>query len=326
MNTEYSESTSSTSLNSRFDLSLEPPLDVHVYHPISNWLVEPFHRAGLTPNHVTTLSKVLGILAIAAYVLGRTGFGALLYIGSYILDCVDGKLARRYKQSSLVGALYDFDTDILQHVLLYLVMIACNGGHLLYILYLVTLVAFSNCHYGLVLAITSVARHRHDDFFTTLGLDVKPALGMTGPLKCMAQFFMVVHKTTFLSYRLLFPKYDANVAARVMAVMKHWGPGSLVTMTALDMFLGIGNALPSLAAIGTVMNGVGSTKLLVASAGAGAAVAYVRGGPSTPAVTLAVLAVQTMLAYAIGAEAGLALTCGTFLVGFLLSKEYARTV
>lgn len=297
-------------------------MDIHVYHPISTWLVEPCHRAGLTPNAVTTMSKTFGAAAIIALLLEQNGVAALLYIASYILDCVDGKLARRYKQCSLFGMLYDFDTDIIQHVLLYAVMIACNGGHLLYILHLYVLVALNSVYYGLVLALQSVARHKHDDFFTTLGTEVTAALTMTGPLKLMAQFFMLIHKSLYCTYKLVFPKFDVKGAANAMAVLRHFGPGTLVTITALDMYLGIGNMYPSLATIGTLMNGVGSTKLLVASVGVGAAAAY-SFNISAETMALAIVVGQTVLAFAVGAEASLALACGAYILGFLLCSRYA---
>ena len=73
---------------------------------IARWAA---HR-GLTPNQVTMISVAVGVLAAAAFATGeRPGMvaGAVLLYFAFVLDCVDGQLARYTRQFSKLGAWLD---------------------------------------------------------------------------------------------------------------------------------------------------------------------------------------------------------------------------
>ena len=67
-------------------------------------------RRGLTPNQVTLISAAVGVLAAAGFAIGeRPGMvaGAVLLYFAFVLDCVDGQLARYTRQFSKLGAWLD---------------------------------------------------------------------------------------------------------------------------------------------------------------------------------------------------------------------------
>lgn len=70
----------------------------------------------LTPNHVTISSFIL--YALAAVMIGIQGdwmvLAALLLPLSYVLDCLDGQLARFTKQTSVIGDYLDKTLDVLK--------------------------------------------------------------------------------------------------------------------------------------------------------------------------------------------------------------------
>jgi len=72
----------------------------------------------VTPNQVTVGSFILALIACLMFVTipGYWGVlgGVLMLEASYVLDCVDGQLARIKGQSSKVGALFDFLMDELK--------------------------------------------------------------------------------------------------------------------------------------------------------------------------------------------------------------------
>jgi hypothetical protein len=73
---------------------------------IARWAA---HR-GFTPNQVTTVSLLIGILAAAAFATGeRWGLvaGAVLLQAAFTTDCVDGQLARYTRTFSKLGAWLD---------------------------------------------------------------------------------------------------------------------------------------------------------------------------------------------------------------------------
>jgi hypothetical protein len=73
---------------------------------IARWAA---HR-GFTPNQVTTVSLLIGVLAAAAFATGeRWGLvaGAILLQAAFTTDCVDGQLARYTRTFSKLGAWLD---------------------------------------------------------------------------------------------------------------------------------------------------------------------------------------------------------------------------
>jgi phosphatidylglycerophosphate synthase len=95
----------------------------HIARPPAAVLVWLLKGTPLTPNQVTFLATVVAAGAGAIFVswLGWVGLvvGALVFELSFILDCVDGMLARLRKIASPLGHLLDFLMDELKAMLIY---------------------------------------------------------------------------------------------------------------------------------------------------------------------------------------------------------------
>jgi hypothetical protein len=93
-----------------------------VARPLAAPLVAALERTRVTPNQITLLSLVVFLAAAGLLVLlpGRSGLITAIVVLelSYVLDCVDGQLARLRGQSSPVGAHFDFLMDELKAFLL----------------------------------------------------------------------------------------------------------------------------------------------------------------------------------------------------------------
>lgn len=104
----------------------------------NNWVCRPpaavlvylLRRTPVTPNQVTFLSLLVSLLSGAALLLWPTAAGLWLAAGliylAFVLDCVDGQLARITGKSSAVGAYLDFLADEIKAVTL----IAAVAGRL----------------------------------------------------------------------------------------------------------------------------------------------------------------------------------------------------
>lgn len=71
-------------------------------------------RLGLSPNAITVVSFVIGLLAALAFAQGTRGWlitGAIALQLSLIIDCVDGEVARATRRFSALGAWLDASTD-----------------------------------------------------------------------------------------------------------------------------------------------------------------------------------------------------------------------
>ncbi|MEV5330421.1 DUF5941 domain-containing protein [Streptomyces werraensis] len=82
--------------------------------PYSRHLARWCARRGLTPNQVTTASLLTALIAAGCAATGtRAGFVAagVLLLGSFVLDCADGQLARYSLRYSTLGAWLDATFD-----------------------------------------------------------------------------------------------------------------------------------------------------------------------------------------------------------------------
>lgn len=104
----------------------------------NNWVCRPpaavlvylLRSTPVTPNQITFLSLFTSLLSAAALLLWRDRLGlgvaaALIYL-AFVLDCVDGQLARITGRTSEVGSYLDFLVDELKAVTL----IAAGAGRL----------------------------------------------------------------------------------------------------------------------------------------------------------------------------------------------------
>ncbi|WP_338054035.1 DUF5941 domain-containing protein [Streptomyces spiramenti] len=105
----------------------------HCVSPYSRYIARWCARRGLTPNQVTTASLVTALVAAGCAATGtRAGFVAagLLLLASFVLDCVDGQLARYALKYSTLGAWLDATFDRAKEYAFYagLALGAARGG------------------------------------------------------------------------------------------------------------------------------------------------------------------------------------------------------
>lgn len=90
---------------------------------LATYLVQPLQDSRVTPNHLTSLRLLFGVLACLCLASGdyvTSNIGALCFVISNFLDHTDGELARLTGQSSHFGHLYDLASDAAVNILLFL--------------------------------------------------------------------------------------------------------------------------------------------------------------------------------------------------------------
>lgn len=88
----------------------EELFDTFLYRPLAYLLVKVIHRMPITPNQVTGLSLLAGLIAAYFFSKGTPTmlmWGAAWYACANILDCADGQLARVQKSGTLLGRVLD---------------------------------------------------------------------------------------------------------------------------------------------------------------------------------------------------------------------------
>lgn len=104
-------------------VEVEEILDLVFFRPLAFLLVRLAALTPVTPNQVTVLAGMLGILAGAVYVLGSpTAFmvAAGLLVLFNVLDCADGMLARMKANGSRLGRILDGISDYIVSIAVYL--------------------------------------------------------------------------------------------------------------------------------------------------------------------------------------------------------------
>ena len=89
--------------------------------PVANWMLRRLETSSITPNQVTAASALTAIAAAATFAGGAWPLlvvGALLLQLSFVLDCLDGQLARHRGIATPFGAWLDYMSDCLEDVVL----------------------------------------------------------------------------------------------------------------------------------------------------------------------------------------------------------------
>ena len=94
-------------------------------NPIDNLIIDTsyffgdsFKRNKYTPNMITTLSTITGIICIYAYLREKYIISSIFLVLSYFFDCFDGNFARRYNMETEFGDYYDHLKDMLFYTIL----------------------------------------------------------------------------------------------------------------------------------------------------------------------------------------------------------------
>lgn len=113
---------------------------------ISPLLTQIFLKKNFTPNEITIMMIISGVLGAVLFSFGNIAvkiIGIVFIHMWYILDCVDGEVARIKKQFSRFGKEIDYSAHILNHPLF-------NGA------YAISLIALGRYSSVLILALTIV--------------------------------------------------------------------------------------------------------------------------------------------------------------------------
>lgn len=96
-----------------------------IFSPYFTWL---FVRLGWTPNYVTSLMIIFGILGATFFVIPSLSFkivGVLFIYLWYIMDISDGEVARATKTFSKFGQEFDYTAHVINHPLFVLSFTLC---------------------------------------------------------------------------------------------------------------------------------------------------------------------------------------------------------
>ncbi len=104
-------------------VEIEEMLDLVLYRPFAFLFVKAVYPTNLTPNQVSSIAMLFGVIAGILFGFGDRVFllaGAGFYLVCNILDCADGQIARLKKNGTKVGRIVDGFIDYVVSTAVYI--------------------------------------------------------------------------------------------------------------------------------------------------------------------------------------------------------------
>ena len=201
--------------------------DNNIFFPIANNIVDPLHQLSLTPNNVTVLSNIFTFLSIYFIHQNEELYAALAYFSGYLLDCVDGKMARKYNFSSKYGMALDLVSNNISNFILIIYLISKFGVTNNFILVIISMTYMLGMSYALNEAIASKKATGSDNFL----------LRRTNELKNEKDYiytlFLHITKGSFNLYKSFFKEYNEEIIFKWLPILKHFGPGNYCLLVSI---------------------------------------------------------------------------------------------
>jgi phosphatidylglycerophosphate synthase len=104
-------------------IHVEEPVDLFFYRPLAYLFVLVFTRTSITPNQISLISMVIGIISGCFLAFGDRHsmiIGGCLFGFSNVIDCSDGMVARIKKNGSKTGRIVDGAVDYIVGISVYI--------------------------------------------------------------------------------------------------------------------------------------------------------------------------------------------------------------
>ena len=220
------------------DNKFESWADINIFFPIATKLVDPLYCMKLTPNMITILSTLFTFLTIYFIHINNKLFAFGSYIFGYILDCVDGRLARKYSLGSELGMVLDCTSDNISNFLLFsyiLLTKPINKITLTFISIVIIMSYLLSLSYGINEAISSKKDINNDNFKERRENQFKnKEKGILSPLY---NLYLLITNISYLTYRRHFTEYNEEKISKWLKILKHFGPGNYCLMIGLLLFI-----------------------------------------------------------------------------------------
>jgi hypothetical protein len=194
--------------------------DNAIFFPLSDKLVTPLRDIGLTPNSVTYLSTACTFLSIYYLSIKKVNYAGSAYFLGYLLDCVDGRMARKFKMSSQYGMMIDLVSDNVTNLALFSFFIYKHGFLNWFVPILFFMTYMLGLSYGINEAIASYKATGSDNFFAIRQNEI----GETNNI--LHNTFLLVTGLSYKTYKQFFPEYNEERIKKWLTLIKHFGPGN----------------------------------------------------------------------------------------------------
>ena len=141
--------------------------DNYIFNPMSDYLLPIFRYFNLSPNQITVLSSLFNMSALVFYIIDSIYISSLLYFIGYLLDCIDGRYARKYNLESNYGMMLNQVTNITLNIPFNIIIIFKKLYRLdiISVLFIVVISDLLLLSISLEEAYDCIIENNHDDFY-----------------------------------------------------------------------------------------------------------------------------------------------------------------
>ena len=204
----------------------EPWADNNIFLKLDELLVDPLYNIGLTPNMVTILSTLFTLASVYFLSKNEVEYAIAVYLFGYLLDSVDGKMARRYNMGSKFGMALDTVSDFITNNILFFYLLYKYGDNISIQVYII----FFIVTYCLLLSHSineGIKSHKEkgSDNFYKMKFDMVNE-ERKGLEKIIYDIYLLVGYIEYVAYKFHFPVYNEERLYRKLKVIKEFGPGN----------------------------------------------------------------------------------------------------
>ena len=222
------------------DNTSDPIIDNKFFFKIADLLVDPLHNMGVTPNMVTIISTIFTLLTVVFLEYDIKYIAILSFVFGYILDCVDGKIARKYNMGSNLGMTLDYSSDIISNIIILIYIIIKYPFTINNIIILVIFI-FSGYMLSIVHMLNEgIASYKKNNDYNFVKYKKKLLQDMKDSdklyEKTLYNFFITAHTKEYDIYKKKFGDYDYDSLINILPYVKEFGPGTYTVIIAILLY------------------------------------------------------------------------------------------
>ena len=175
--------------------------DKYVFNPLSDYLIIFFRYLYFTPNQITYLSSIFNIISFLLFLKNYIYISSLFYFSGYLLDCTDGRYARKFNMTSNYGMMLDQVTDIVTNIPFLIVILYKNliKMNFIGILLLISMSNLLSLSFSLDEAYDCQVKNNHDDFYTHKRLQILDSNDDSHII--LYEIFKLLNEHLYIKYR-----------------------------------------------------------------------------------------------------------------------------
>ena len=214
--------------------------DNNIFFPCANILIDPLYNMNLTPNMVTIISTIFTLLTIFFLLHDMKYIAISSFIFGYILDCVDGKMARKYKMGSDLGMALDSVSDVISNLSIFLFLFYTYELTTTNLLLFIAIGIFTymlTIAYSVNEAISSYNSTKDFNFYKDKYNKLNNKKDATFIEKILFKLFLYVQKNEYKQFNKVYSKFSEEIVFKSLPYIKEFGPGNYTVLIAIIILL-----------------------------------------------------------------------------------------